>query len=109
MGQLWGKFAPRLPHIMMPLSNRAIDLGIAAAPAPGGSVKGSQRVPGGHSRFVMPTPPARHRWTHASAIRLNTGAVVHGKVVRNDDVPPTADTGTVRVRPVARLDLRHLS
>ena len=99
-GAAVGQVCPTLaPHHDGPEQGGS-DLGTGAVPAPGGSAKGSHGVPGGHSGSVMPTPPERHGRTPASAIRLDAGAVVHCKVVRNVDAPSTADAGAVRVRPV---------
>ena len=73
--------------------------------APDGSAEGSRGVSGGNEEFVMPTPPARHRRTGTQAPWPNAGAVVHGKVVRHDDVPSTAAAGAVESDRWARLDV----
>ena len=100
MGQLWGKFAPRLPHIMMPLSNRGIDRGYRAVTATDGPAERSQGVPGGHSGFVISTPLARHR--RADTLLLPPAgrrAVVH---VRSSGTTTCrrSQMGAVRVRPL---------
>lgn len=98
MGQLWGRFAPRLPHIMMILSNGAttsVQGGAGHRPVRRGVLRNAGWP---SSVFVRRPPGCRSPIRRLPAKLPDAGAFDHGKVVRND-LLSDADAGAARVRP----------